>query len=354
MEKEYDIFISYRRTGGSATALHMYYLLNEEGYKVSFDIDTLREGKFAPELFDRIDKCTDFVIILNNGAFERTISKKCPKENDWMRMELARAIEKKKNIIPIILPDFDMPEKRILPNDINSIVDYNGPHYSDEYFDSFFNKLKTFLHSKPRKRNLVAADYINSVIIQHDLLKTPERIRNARSNIFLHAAYYPKYADDSLYDEAFKYALRNNPNISIKVIITDLETPWAEEFGLVLRNHFTNKILFKESMQGSINFFKQLKNSYSNNIEIVQSSALPFSPYIIIDDTILIGHYAHARIKAPIGLWIEIQDAKIVDICQHDLSHDTKYSDSLSSEHKAISRYIEDFQYAFSSGKKLT
>ena len=40
----YDIFISYRRRGGFETAKHLYDLLTKDGYRVSFDIDTLRNG----------------------------------------------------------------------------------------------------------------------------------------------------------------------------------------------------------------------------------------------------------------------------------------------------------------------
>ena len=352
MNNNYDIFISYRRDGGSATALHLYYLLNQEGYKVSFDVDTLREGRFATELYTRIDNCTDFVVILNKEAFDRTLSG-CPKENDWMRMELARAIEMKKNIIPVVLSGFEWPDKNALPDDIADVVDFNAPHHSSEYFDSFFNRLKSFLHSKPNKRDLSIVESVCSVVVQHDTFSTPVRIRDAKSHIYLHAAYYPKYADDSNYDESFKMALRRNPNLLIKVLLTDTETPWAKEFGLVLRNHFTTISAFKESMQGSINFFTELKKEYPNNIEIAFSSALPFCPYIIIDDTILVGHYAHARIKAPLGLWMEIKNPKIEEMCLHDLLNDTVYVDSLDPEIKAISRYIEDFQYAMKMGRRV-
>lgn len=353
MDKKFDIFISYRRVGGSDTALHLYYLLNEEGYTVSFDVDTLREGKFALELFSRIDNCTDFILVLNKEAFDRTISGKCPKECDWMRMELARALEKNKNIIPVMLSGFEMPEKKYLPSDICSVTEYNGPHHSNEYFDSFFNKLKGFLHSMPKKRNIFVVESISSVVLQHDTFKTPERIRNAKHNIFLHAAYYPKYADDSEYDESFRMVLRNNPDISIKVILTDINAIWAEEFGLVLRNHFTSRSAFRDSMQGSVNFFRELKCSYPNNIDVVYSSALPFCPYVIIDNVILVGHYAHAKIKAPVGLWMEIHNSKITEMCTKDLLCDTSYIDSLDPESKAISRYIEDFQYAFAKGQSI-
>ena len=46
----YDIFISYRRCGGFETAKHLYDLLTKDGYRVSFDIDTLRNGDFDTEL----------------------------------------------------------------------------------------------------------------------------------------------------------------------------------------------------------------------------------------------------------------------------------------------------------------
>lgn len=54
MGKKYDIFISYRREGGYDTAKHLNDLLVRDGYKVSFDIDTLRSGDFDAQLLDRI------------------------------------------------------------------------------------------------------------------------------------------------------------------------------------------------------------------------------------------------------------------------------------------------------------
>lgn len=64
----YDIFISYRRRGGFETAKHLYDLLTKDGYRVSFDIDTLRNGDFDTELLRRIDECRDFILILSEGG----------------------------------------------------------------------------------------------------------------------------------------------------------------------------------------------------------------------------------------------------------------------------------------------
>ena len=71
---EFDIFISYRRVGGFETAKHLYDLLRHDGYAVSFDIDTLREGKFNVALLSRIKMCPDFVLIVDPHTFDRTLN----------------------------------------------------------------------------------------------------------------------------------------------------------------------------------------------------------------------------------------------------------------------------------------
>lgn len=137
-----DIFISYRREGGHATAKHLYDLLIRDGYTVSFDIDTLRSGDFDTELLKHVDECTDFILILNETVFERSLDPKCDRKRDWVRNELARALEKKKNVIPIMLNGFtDFPDN--LPEDIAEVARKNGPKYDEYYFDDFYRKLKT-------------------------------------------------------------------------------------------------------------------------------------------------------------------------------------------------------------------
>ncbi|MGM9840835.1 MAG: TIR domain-containing protein [Candidatus Limisoma sp.] len=145
----YDIFISYRRTGGYETAKHLYDLLVHDGFTVSFDIDTLRNGLWTQELENRIAECKDFVIILNRGAFDRSIDGSTPFEKDWLRRELAKAIELKKNIVPVLLDGFEFPEN--LPDDIRLVAEMSGPKYNSYYFDAFYEKLKSgFLTAKPQ------------------------------------------------------------------------------------------------------------------------------------------------------------------------------------------------------------
>lgn len=146
--RKYDIFISYRREGGFDTAKHLSDLLTRDGYRVSFDIDTLRSGNFDTQLYERINQCKDFILIVDKHAFDRTIIDKIPREKDWLRCELAYALQKNKNIIPIFLSDINkFPDK--LLDDIVGVIKKNGPEYNRYYFDEFYRTLrKRFLHGE--------------------------------------------------------------------------------------------------------------------------------------------------------------------------------------------------------------
>ena len=147
----HDIFISYRRNGGFETAYYLYEHLVRDGYGVTFDIDTLRSGRFDEVLLSRIDECTDFIVILSPGCFDRTVDPAFPKENDWLRRELAHALANGKNVVPVILRDFaGFPSN--LPEDVEEVKWMNGPEYSHQYIGDFYERLKQrFLRSKPAR-----------------------------------------------------------------------------------------------------------------------------------------------------------------------------------------------------------
>ncbi|MCR5521674.1 MAG: toll/interleukin-1 receptor domain-containing protein [Lachnospiraceae bacterium] len=140
----YDIFISYRRENGASTAKHLRDILTSKGYRVFFDTDSLRSGDFNRELLDVIKGCTDFIIILSPNALDR-----CVNEQDWVRQELACALDHGKNIVPVMSDKFVFPET--LPKDVDAIRWKNGIAVNIEYFDAMVEKLLSFLKSKPHK-----------------------------------------------------------------------------------------------------------------------------------------------------------------------------------------------------------
>lgn len=152
---KYDVFISYRREGGYDTAKHLNDLLVRDGYKVSFDIDTLTNGDFDIQLLSRIEECKDFILIVDKHAFDRTLDKTFDSTKDWMRCELAHALKHNKNIIPVFLSGVTgFPDG--LPKDIVNVTKKNGPEYNRYYFNDFYETLKKrFLHKRDKFKYLI-------------------------------------------------------------------------------------------------------------------------------------------------------------------------------------------------------
>lgn len=146
-EHKYDIFISYRRDGGEVTARILRDSLTELGYRVFFDVESLRSGAFNTKLYSVIDECNDFILVLSPNALDR-----CKNQDDWVRREIEYALEKKKNVIPILLRNFSFPTD--LPLTLKDLPYQSGLVANLEYYDAFIEKLQEFLTTqKPvRKR----------------------------------------------------------------------------------------------------------------------------------------------------------------------------------------------------------
>ena len=163
VNKKYDIFISYRRKGGDATARLFYERLTAMGYRVSYDIETLRGGKFNAQLYSRIEECKDVVAIMSADSLE--LREKI--EDDWFRLEIAHALKCGKNIVPVFLRDFTMPISGTLPDDIAELPNFQGVTSSDEHFDSVLKKLCKLLKSNPvnRLKKIVSVSVLSILLI---------------------------------------------------------------------------------------------------------------------------------------------------------------------------------------------
>jgi len=157
----YQVFISYRRNGTDAHARLFYEKLKEKGYNVFLDFESLFSGGFPDNIIKAIDECTDFVLCLSKDGLDR-----CCEEDDMMKLEIVRAIEGKKNIIPVFIDGFKMPDKAGLCDELKELADKNGVVCSMEYFDSVVKKLVRHLQSHPADENLfVSLERLQSKIL---------------------------------------------------------------------------------------------------------------------------------------------------------------------------------------------
>ena len=133
-----DIFISYRREGGYAMARLLYECFKNAGLSVFLDLEELRAGPFNDKLYEAIDSCENFVLVLPPNSLDR-----CVHQNDWLRLEIEHAIRQKKNIIPVMMDGFTFPED--LPPSMQVLPFFNGVQSSREYFDATIKKMISML-----------------------------------------------------------------------------------------------------------------------------------------------------------------------------------------------------------------
>ena len=133
-----DIFISYRREGGYATARLLYECFHNAGLSVFLDLEELRAGPFNEKLYEAIDSCENFILVLPPNSLDR-----CESKSDWLRIEIEHAIRLKKNIIPLMLVGFSFPEN--LPPSLQVLPFFNGVQLSREYFDATIRKIISML-----------------------------------------------------------------------------------------------------------------------------------------------------------------------------------------------------------------
>ena len=170
---KYDIFISYKRKGASsATAAYLYEILLQKGYNVFFDRKEMRSGKFNEQLLEHISNATDIIILLEEESLgswfnyrsrkkDRSIESDLPDEpykTDWFCREIMHALSLEgKNIIPILLNGYSMPEGKDLPPEMAELSLHNALslEISDapEFYEKYFVE-QGYLKSKPANLSL--------------------------------------------------------------------------------------------------------------------------------------------------------------------------------------------------------
>jgi hypothetical protein len=138
---KHDIFISYRREGGFETAKMLQEKLKSLGYRVFLDFEELRSGKFNLQLYSKIEECKDFILICSPRSLER-----CHNEDDWLRLEIMHAIKHGKNIVPVLVRNFEFPKQ--MPDGMEELPLMHGIGASEELFDAFVAKLRKMFKSK--------------------------------------------------------------------------------------------------------------------------------------------------------------------------------------------------------------
>jgi hypothetical protein len=183
---ERTVFISYRRTN-LPWALCIYQNLTMHGYDVFFDYQNIDSGNFESVILENIRARAHFIIILTPSALEN-----CSKPSDWLRREIETAIDENRNIIPVMIDNFDFGSqavKNALTGKLKILSTYNGlPVHNAYVFEAmerlrnrFLNKAlsdvpKAVLQAEAQKiteLQKVAANNAPLVDVEKELANTP-------------------------------------------------------------------------------------------------------------------------------------------------------------------------------------
>ena len=77
-------------------------------------MEKLHAGNFNRQLYEHIENCRDIVVIISQESLQFQKNT----EHDWMELEVAHGLKHNKNIIPVFLPDVNIPSKEDMPEKI--------------------------------------------------------------------------------------------------------------------------------------------------------------------------------------------------------------------------------------------
>jgi tetratricopeptide (TPR) repeat protein len=136
---EKTVFISYRRTN-FPWGLAIFQDLTYHGFDVFFDFTGIASGDFESVILENIKARAHFIVLLTPSALER-----CGDPGDWLRREIETALEVRRNIIPLMLENFDFGAPGIgsqLTGDLEALKGYNGLRVPPEYFTEAMGRLR--------------------------------------------------------------------------------------------------------------------------------------------------------------------------------------------------------------------
>lgn len=162
LDKNLDVFISYRRSNGSQLASLLKVHLELRDLRVFLDVQGLEAGKFDNNLLSSIRASRNFVLVCTANAMDRCVGDRDMK--DWIHKEIDCALQSQCNIIPVF-DNFIMPEAESLPETMRTITSYNGVRWIHDYQDACVEKIARFISgegSNPMMERFLASSNTGS------------------------------------------------------------------------------------------------------------------------------------------------------------------------------------------------
>jgi TIR domain len=119
--------------------------LTTHGFDVFMDVGSINSGEFEHVIFSQIEAREHFIVLLEPGSLDRI-----GEEGDWMRREIAHALDHRRNVVPVFTDGFKFHRDLVLPADVARLAGFNGVSIPPEYVDKAMERLRNrFLETPP-------------------------------------------------------------------------------------------------------------------------------------------------------------------------------------------------------------
>ena len=221
--KNFDVFISYRRSDGTVKAKALDLAFGIDDCRTFLDFKSLGTGAFDKRLENAVLDAPIFIMVLTPDYFAR-----CNEKGDWVRREIELALDNGKIIIPINydavlngVPDYLDEEFRNRVG-CHNFVNLHGDNTFDATIKDIFDRhirpyVSTHSNNDGKAKVIVIADADCELILDDEIIATVqadktkqvfiergEHIFTARSTEFPQVI---KKIEKTINDLSFKYSL---------------------------------------------------------------------------------------------------------------------------------------------------
>jgi TIR domain len=158
------VFISYRREDSSGYAGRLFDILSAHfGRENTYmDLDTIKGGdNFETVIEDKVSQCDVLLAVIGERWVTITGvngSRRLDMADDFVRLEIAKALEREVRVIPVLVGGATMPHQEDLPNDLRPLslrqaMDLRDAHFhadAEQLMDEL-KKTVPSITSGPRK-----------------------------------------------------------------------------------------------------------------------------------------------------------------------------------------------------------
>jgi len=149
-----SIFISYRRDDCQAQAngLNDGLCHRFPGAEVFIDVDSIPPGVDFEEHIQRsIEACDVVLVLIGDNWLDRDDSerRRIDEPGDFVRLEVAAALEREKTLIPVLVEDARMPRAADLPEELTALARRNAIELSDRRWRDDVDRLAHAIRPRP-------------------------------------------------------------------------------------------------------------------------------------------------------------------------------------------------------------